>query len=66
MTEEEYRDLLDWFMVSDPWPLSEDAHETIMALLDREAHSRDYDTWVAAYHDFEPMPMKAETQGPAV
>ena len=45
-----FRLLLDWFMVSDPWPLDDDAHEAVRFVLDDEAKQRGYDTWVEAYH----------------
>ncbi len=48
-----FRDLLDWFMVSDPWPLDHDAETRIQNELDKEAIRRDYKDWIIAYHEME-------------
>ena len=51
MTTAELRVLLDWYMVSDPWPLPGDnSHEIIGELLDRESKKRGHDNWEQAYH----------------
>lgn len=50
MSDKEFRALLDWFMVSDPWPLDEFAHKTIQTMLDLESVRRGFPTWVDAYH----------------
>ena len=39
-------------MVSDPWPISEEAQEQMVLLANRAAHDRGFDTWEAAYHEF--------------
>ena len=43
--------MLEWFMVSDPWPLDEAKHDKIEFVLNIESKNRGYDTWVDAYHD---------------
>jgi hypothetical protein len=51
MDAREFRALLDWFMCSDPWPVSGDeSHELMMEWIDRAAKSRGYKDWVEAYH----------------
>jgi hypothetical protein len=48
-----FRALMDWFMVSDPWPLKEDAHLQLLEFLNQEANKRGHDSWIEAYHDKE-------------
>lgn len=50
MTNPERRCLLDLLMVSDPWPLSKKAQETLEALADKEAKIMGFSDWVEAYH----------------
>ena len=47
--------LLNWFMVSDPWPLTEKEHDMIEAFLDEESKKRGEDNWVCAYHRWSPV-----------
>jgi len=58
LSDPQFRSLLDLFMCSDPWPISDqgtgDGHKTIESLLDIEAKSRGYIDWVGAYHEFKP------------
>ncbi len=52
MEDIEYRAFLDLMMVSDPWPLEDPDSDTILGLFaDREAHNRQYENWVVAYHE---------------
>ena len=45
-----YRDMLDWFMCSDPWP--DWVNETyILRYLNEQAEVRGYDSWVVAFHE---------------
>lgn len=55
MTDLQFRALLDWWMVSDPWPLSTDGwqHQELEALIVSEAQRRGYDGWADAYHEFK-------------
>jgi len=53
MNKQEFRIMLSWFMVSDPWPLSESAHRYVEKLLNAEAKRRKYKTWIDAYHKFK-------------
>ena len=46
-----FRDLLDWFMVSDPWPLDQAAHTRLHLALDEASKLRGYENWVVAYHE---------------
>jgi hypothetical protein len=50
-TTGEFGTLLSWYMVSDPWPLSDDEDDTIHHMLEAESKARGYDSWVHAYHD---------------
>ena len=45
-----YRDLLDLFMASDPWPLSVEANNRVGNFLSVEAQDRDMNDWVEAFH----------------
>lgn len=53
LSHEEFRALLDLYMVSDPWPLDSDSQDSLRGLLTDEANARGYDSWSEAYHDFE-------------
>lgn len=53
MNDEEFRALLDLYMVSDPWPLTSEKSNTIRKLLSGEAQERGFDGWVEAYHEME-------------
>jgi hypothetical protein len=50
MSDKTFRVLLDLFMVSDPWPLSEEANEEYTQLLNTESLRRGHNSWVEAYH----------------
>lgn len=52
MKDNEFRMLLDLRMVSDPWPLDEQASETMLEMLNRKAALEGYMDWVDAYHRF--------------
>jgi len=52
VADEAFRVLLDWFMVSDPWPLEAKQQGMMLAFLNAEASKRGYDDWVHAYHEF--------------
>ena len=43
--------MLEWFMVSDPWVLSEEAHKCIQEFLDSESINKNYENWIDAYHE---------------
>ena len=51
MNDEEFRTLLDLWMVNDPFPLPEEQQNTFNRLLDREAKKRGYDSISIAYHE---------------
>ncbi len=51
MNKQFYRDLLDWFMVSDPWTLDFKAEHRIGKELDKEAKRRGYEDWIVAFHE---------------
>jgi hypothetical protein len=50
MTPEEFRSVLDWWMVSDPFPLNKEEHDRLEAWLLRVCEPFGYDDWVTAYH----------------
>lgn len=55
LADDEFRALLDLFMVSDPWPLRSSTHETtVEMLLTTESESRGFGSWIEAYHGFKP------------
>jgi hypothetical protein len=56
MNDQEFRAVLDWFMCSDPWPVErdDDSHEIVTNWLNNEAQVRGYDSWVVAFHKFNP------------
>jgi hypothetical protein len=53
IADDAFRVLLDWFMVADPWPLSENDWAMMFGFLTAEANKRGYDSWTEAYHEFE-------------
>lgn len=53
LSDDVFRVLLDLYMVSDPWPLSSAADDTLHALIDAEGQARGFGDWVTAYHRFE-------------
>lgn len=53
LTDLQFRTMLDWFMVSDPWSLSEKAHDVMYAFLDSESKARGFEGWVIAFHEFK-------------
>ncbi|MCR4300851.1 MAG: hypothetical protein NUV51_04510 [Sulfuricaulis sp.] len=52
MTDQFFRDVLEWFMCSDPWVAAADLYERIETELDAEAVRRGFTDWVDAYHHF--------------
>ena len=54
MNDSLFRDVLDLFMVCDPWPLSIGTHLNMVYELDKEAQKRGFSGWVEAYHWFSP------------
>jgi hypothetical protein len=46
----ELRAMLDWFMVSDPWPLDLEKRVVVENLLDYLSRMKGYEGWVDAYH----------------
>lgn len=47
------RALLDWYMVSDPFPLSEQQHNEITEFMNMISIAEGYDDWVDAYHNLK-------------
>lgn len=54
-----FRDLLDWYMCSDPWPvckrgtprLTDAEHaQRITAFMEEQSKLHGFDNWVVAYH----------------
>jgi len=55
ISDEAFRELLNLFMVADPWPLEDEKSKAVIfGFLCAEASKRGYDDWIEAYHDFEP------------
>lgn len=52
MTDQQFRDFIDLLMISTPWPLSEEADESLKDLADNEARIRGYDNWTEAHREF--------------
>lgn len=54
ITQGDFRALLDWYMCSDPWPVSDqggpDSHAVVTNLLHRIAKADGWDDWTDAYH----------------
>lgn len=48
----EFKALLNLFMSADPFPASEEDHEKLLVLLNRESQRRGYDGWIEAFHDW--------------
>ncbi len=50
--------MLDWFMCSDPWPLTlpKDAgtHDSIEGMLDEHSKALGFENWIVAFHEFIP------------
>jgi len=53
MSDKEFRVLLNLFMVSDPWPLTDSEQEQMEEMLNREAVKRGHENWVVAYHEIK-------------
>jgi len=53
LTDEEFRTILDWLMVSDPWILNREAFGVIEKLVLDEAKVRGYSSYSEAYHELE-------------
>lgn len=53
LSHREFRVILNWFMVSDPWPMESESESVIKNLLNEESATRGYEDWVEAYHEFE-------------
>ncbi len=45
------RDVLDWWMVSDPWPLPADQSDRIESRIQAASIEAGYTDWVSAYHE---------------
>lgn len=58
MTDKQFHLLCTLFMVSDPWPLSDEEHKAAEQFLDEEARRRGWKDWLGAYHQEakEPAP----------
>lgn len=54
ITDEAFRVLLDFYMVSDPWPLDQNQKAVFFGFLTAESHKRDYTDLIEAYHEFVP------------
>lgn len=52
MDDRMFRLMLDWFMVSDPWPLDQEGASLVEFVLNEEALRRDHVDWLDAYHGF--------------
>lgn len=50
MTDQQFEALLDLMMCSDPWPLQDEARESLIGLANSEAKKRHYDDWVDAFN----------------
>lgn len=53
MKNMELRALLDLLMVSDPWPLDNQAQRHLVDFADRESQRRGFENWTVAYHEFD-------------
>ena len=51
MTDYEFRVLLNLWMVSDPWPLSEKEGEAFHSFMERKSVGRGYTDIVDAFHN---------------
>jgi hypothetical protein len=63
LNDQTFRDLLDWFMCSDPWPvrkghgspLTDDEHHArVTTFLDEQSKLFGFENWVVAFHNFKP------------
>jgi len=57
MNDIQFRAVLDWFMCSDPWPVSganPASHDIIHEWITAESKARGYPNWVEAFHYFVP------------
>lgn len=52
MEDRFFRALLDLFMCADPYPCK--GRHLVEELLTQEATTRNFDSWVTAYHNFVP------------
>ena len=59
MKDTQFRVLLDLLMVSDPWPLDDDARTVFVEQLHNESKKRGYDDVINAYHFFQQKVKKA-------
>ena len=50
LDEKTFQIMLEWFMVSDPWVLSEESHKHMQDFLNAASIIRDYENWIDAYH----------------
>lgn len=56
MGDATFRAFLDLLMVSDPWPLQDEASKELLDnFADAESRARGYDWWFVAYHEFKPQ-----------
>jgi hypothetical protein len=67
LSDQVFRDLLDWYMCSDPWPVllprqpggprltdvDSENHARITQFLDEQAKLFGFDNWVTAFHRFK-------------
>ena len=53
MKDQIFRDLLDWFMISDPWPGDLAMMARLEGFLNEESCNRGFGSWVHAYHEFK-------------
>lgn len=49
----QFRAFLDLMMVSDPWPLDDQANRILMGFADDESRKRNFPEWITAYHEFD-------------
>lgn len=50
-SEQEFVLLMDWYMVSDPWPLPDRGNELVEQMLNDEAERWGFESWIMAYHE---------------
>ncbi len=50
--EPPFREILDWFMCSDPWPDSNQSQKVIVDWLNKLSVVSGYENWVVAYHEY--------------
>lgn len=55
MSDKIFRVLLDLFIFSDPWPLTEEAQREYEQVIEAEAIRRGHNGWVEAYHRHQPL-----------